>query len=123
MEKQNNCTKTQYMSETFANIEIKRIRSNSNRDKVPKRAYKCDDCGFWHLTSLSTQKQVRKPKEMMIIDNQKSEIDRLKEKNNKLFEQIQDLKTEISKRALIVKSQAKVINKQKEIIKKLRENE
>jgi hypothetical protein len=120
MEQEKNCTKTQYMSETFANIEIKRIRSTSKREKIPKRAYKCDDCGYWHLTSLSDKKEVRKPKEMVIMDNQKAIIETLKEKNNRLFEQINGLKAEISKRALIVKSQAKVILKQKEIIKKLR---
>jgi hypothetical protein len=43
--------KTRYTSEDFALKDIERIQSKSARDKVPQRTYKCNICGFWHLTS------------------------------------------------------------------------
>jgi len=45
------CMKVQYTSEQFALEDIKRIRKQSNRSRVPLRAYYCDKCNFWHLTS------------------------------------------------------------------------
>ena len=32
---------------------LRRIRSNSVRQTVPARAYECDACGGWHLTSAA----------------------------------------------------------------------
>lgn len=47
------CMKVQYTSEKFALDDIARIRSQSNRSRVPMRTYYCDKCNFWHLTSQS----------------------------------------------------------------------
>jgi hypothetical protein len=70
------CVKTPYMSEQYANIEIKRIKAKSSRDTVPKRAYKCDDCGYWHLTSKNDYKKPeKKPKELMVIEKQAARIE------------------------------------------------
>lgn len=51
------CKKTRYSSEVFAMLDIARIRSKSNRDKVPVRAYKCPECKYWHLTSKHSRAQ------------------------------------------------------------------
>lgn len=30
---------------------LRRIKGGSSRDRVPAKAYECDWCGGWHLTS------------------------------------------------------------------------
>lgn len=47
------CMKVQYTSEKFALEDIERIRKKSNRSRIPMRAYYCDKCNFWHVTSKS----------------------------------------------------------------------
>lgn len=46
-----NCTKTAYANEKMANEDIDRIKAKSTRDKKPMRAYHCNKCNLWHLTS------------------------------------------------------------------------
>lgn len=45
------CMKVKYTSEQFALEDIIRIRKQSNRSRIPLRAYYCNNCNFWHLTS------------------------------------------------------------------------
>jgi len=48
------CYKYQYASEDEAKKHLREIRNkgqNSTRHKLPIRAYQCDICPFWHLTS------------------------------------------------------------------------
>ena len=45
------CKKVSYSSQVFALEDLIRIVKKSDRDTVPIRAYKCDFCGKWHLTS------------------------------------------------------------------------
>ena len=48
------CTKYQYASEEEAKRHLRQIRhkgQQSNGHLLPVRAYKCDKCLFWHLTS------------------------------------------------------------------------
>ena len=50
------CDKIGYSSErearTVLNI-FRRNRKASYGKKIPKRAYYCEQCGMWHLTSLA----------------------------------------------------------------------
>ena len=41
------------ISEKAAKAELKRIHNFKNHDKKPTRAYECEKCGGWHLTSLA----------------------------------------------------------------------
>jgi hypothetical protein len=43
------CNKTIYNSAEDAQVMIKYISENRGGKEI--RAYKCDICGFWHLTS------------------------------------------------------------------------
>ena len=45
------CTKSRYASEKMALIDIKRFAKESTRKEIPIRAYHCDKCNSWHLTS------------------------------------------------------------------------
>ena len=52
------CQKYRYSSEEEAKKHIKEIARKSddreyNKHKIPNRAYQCEICGFWHLTSKS----------------------------------------------------------------------
>lgn len=42
--------KTSYPTEAAAVDALRTIRLNSTRRNVPKRAYRCQACGSWHLT-------------------------------------------------------------------------
>jgi hypothetical protein len=45
------CKKKAYSSEEYADNVLQDIRKNSIRAKLPVRSYKCEICGWWHLTS------------------------------------------------------------------------
>jgi hypothetical protein len=40
------------ISEKEAKAELRRIQNLDNHDKKPTRAYECEKCGGWHLTSI-----------------------------------------------------------------------
>lgn len=58
------CNKLIYTSlkdaQTHLNSMRKQLRYQRDH-KIPKRAYKCDDCGYWHLTSKETSHKPKKP--------------------------------------------------------------
>lgn len=61
MKHYNICFKNAYGSEEEAKKELKRIRKTSgspdwNKKKRPVRAYKCNVCYCWHLTSKPAKK-------------------------------------------------------------------
>jgi len=45
------CSKVHYHSYKLAQERLIKIMKYSRRAKKPVRAYKCPDCGLWHLTS------------------------------------------------------------------------
>lgn len=47
------CRKRRFRSHDQAIIGIRLIRNHSDRDRIPARAYYCDECNGWHLTSQS----------------------------------------------------------------------
>lgn len=50
------CKKTTYANQKLANEDIERIQAKSTRDKKPMRAYQCNQCNLWHLTSTPDYK-------------------------------------------------------------------
>jgi uncharacterized Zn finger protein len=45
-----------YPSEGFANGVIRRLKKRRVKSKnVPKRAYRCEHCGYWHLTHFTAK--------------------------------------------------------------------
>lgn len=45
------CAKHRYRDEVAAQMELARIRRDAVRGYVPVRAYRCEWCDGWHLTS------------------------------------------------------------------------
>lgn len=70
------CTKTIFANEEAAKAVIEQIAKKNQDRKRPTRAYKCPDCGHWHLTSLP-------------------DIDKLLQENANLHRQVDDLKQQV----------------------------
>jgi hypothetical protein len=47
------CDKIAFLSEEFAKEQLKLVRKDNRDHKKPIRAYYCNKCGLWHLTSKS----------------------------------------------------------------------
>lgn len=47
------CEKTSFRDEKYATEYLKKLKATSIRQKRPVRAYLCDICLNWHLTSLN----------------------------------------------------------------------
>lgn len=45
------CAKHRYVGEQAANDELANIQAHGRGYKLPARAYVCNYCGGWHLTS------------------------------------------------------------------------
>ena len=56
------CKKVSFDSKEDANRRVKEIDLEEKRDKNPIRSYRCEQCGQWHLTSVSkkTYKHIKK---------------------------------------------------------------
>lgn len=46
------CTKKSYIDKKAANAHIKWIQNTNKESYVPVRAYQCDKCTSWHITSI-----------------------------------------------------------------------
>lgn len=51
------CQKVKFESKEQADTRLQEIRKISKRDKKPLRRYYCPNCGEYHLTSITKQKQ------------------------------------------------------------------
>lgn len=52
------CQKVSFNSKQEASIRIAEIKQeDSEKNKKPRRSYKCPECGMWHLTSWTIPKK------------------------------------------------------------------
>lgn len=65
------CVKTSYATEQFALADIQRINKISTRDNKPVRAYYCNTCKSWHLTSRPDIHEIIKDLALMKEENEK----------------------------------------------------
>ena len=45
------CKKSSFKDQESANKYILKLQATSKRDRIPQRAYLCEKCSTWHLTS------------------------------------------------------------------------
>jgi hypothetical protein len=45
------CKKSSFKDQESANKYILKLQATSKRDRIPQRAYLCEKCNTWHLTS------------------------------------------------------------------------
>lgn len=67
------CKKVSFINEDFAIQYIKKLKETSKRTKVPSRAYLCEICLNWHLTSSGEyplEEKERQSKAKTRFDNQ-----------------------------------------------------
>jgi|TARA_B110000093_G_C12799011_1_gene337974 cell division protein FtsB len=62
-----NCTKVSFASEKDANEHIQRIKEKSGRRVLPTRAYACNKCPNYHLTSQPNWVELTKTLEGKIV--------------------------------------------------------
>jgi len=79
------CKKVKFVNEQSALMYIKKVKETSVRDKKPVRAYLCEKCLAWHLTSIESKENMQLVYAQREIANLKSklahrdaEIERLK---------------------------------------------
>jgi predicted RNase H-like nuclease (RuvC/YqgF family) len=75
------CRKVKFSDENSALFTIKKIEENSTIKKKPNRAYLCEKCNCWHLTSRP---------DIYVIQNENKE---LKKKTEELIKTIEELST------------------------------
>lgn len=51
------CKKVSFTDEKFANDYLKKLHKTSSREIKPVRAYLCEHCLCWHLTSIRSEEQ------------------------------------------------------------------
>jgi len=54
------CEKVMYCSEKLAKDVLRKISIKEQDHKKPQRAYECEKCGAWHLTSIPFEKWEKK---------------------------------------------------------------
>lgn len=51
--KPNACKKVQFANEAFALAHLKRLNETALYPKKTTATYLCEECGFWHLTTMN----------------------------------------------------------------------
>lgn len=54
----NICKKTSFLSEKFADLHIKKLRETGKYNPKIFRAYLCEKCHCWHLTTTTKEEEV-----------------------------------------------------------------
>ena len=96
------CKKTSFANETLANEFIKKLQKTSHRDKIIKRAYLCELCYNWHLTSLESAESLQISHLKNLLENKESQINNLKKENEKQNNKINLLTTELEKQTNVI---------------------
>ena len=107
MEKSENlyCKKVSFIDEANALKYIKKLKETSKRNKVPQRAYLCEVCLNWHLTSsteainpdsnqAATLKTTIGRLERKLVDAE-NRIKRLEKEKAKHHEQVYELNQKV----------------------------
>lgn len=83
----NECSKVYFADEKNALLYIEKLHKTSVRDKKPVRAYLCEKCLCWHLTSIESKEN----RQIVYLNRQ---INNLKAKVLHLQNEISQLKNE-----------------------------
>lgn len=85
------CGKASFINQKYADEYIKKLKETSVRYKRPKRAYLCEACLNWHLTSSPEEKDDSIPdKRDKYIESLKKQVESLIKKNKNQQETIKN---------------------------------
>ncbi len=87
-EEMTECKKTKFINEATAYLYIKKYKETSRRDTIPVRAYLCDQCLVWHVTSRSDYFESLAKKYKYQVRIKKLHIIRLEERIKELKSKI-----------------------------------
>lgn len=85
------CKKTKFADQASAMFYIAKLKATSCRDKIPQRAYLCEYCLSWHITSIKLTPDQR------VIANLRAKVDHLKMELKRRDEAIVKLKDKYEK--------------------------
>lgn len=68
------CKKVSFATEAFAEYYIDKLKKTSTRTVKPVRAYLCENCLAWHLTSIESKDNMQLVYKDRQIVNLKSKI-------------------------------------------------
>lgn len=83
------CTKVSFANEKYADFYINKLKKTSKRKVIPVRAYLCEKCFSWHLTSTMNVESDR-------AEVLKKHVVQLQNKCAKYKRQVNDLITTIN---------------------------
>ena len=83
------CTKVCFVDEKFALRYIDKLNKTSYRDIKPVRAYLCEKCLCWHLTSIESRENREAVYLGRQINNLKAKILHLQNENNYLKKKLE----------------------------------
>lgn len=75
------CKKVSFADEKFAQIYIDKLQKTSNRRLIPVRAYLCEKCLLWHLTSIESRENMQLVYKERQINNLKAKVIHLQNEN------------------------------------------
>jgi hypothetical protein len=119
------CKKTKYSSKEYAEFGIVHIQEKSFKAKIPVRAYLCEKCKCWHLTSKPDYFELQKEIELLKernkeLENVVKENELLKEKNKELGNLSKSESYNNANRDNLVQKLHEAISNKDKIIKNLR---
>jgi len=68
------CKKVKFVNEASAEMYIKKLKGTSVRAKKPVRAYLCEKCLSWHLTSIEAKENMQLVYANREINNLKAKV-------------------------------------------------
>ena len=77
------CDKVSFLNEKYANEHIAKIKKESKRKVIPTRAYECNKCPNWHLTSQPNWRESIKTMEGQVT-KLKGQVQSLERRNSAL---------------------------------------
>lgn len=83
------CKKVNFINEAFALTYIEKLHKTSVRRLIPVRAYLCEKCLAWHLTSIQSKENMDKVYLERQIANLKSKVEHLKNENEILKQKLE----------------------------------
>lgn len=99
-----NCTKTKFADEASEEFYISKLKRTSVRDRVPLRAYLCQYCCCWHLTSkVDTHQPIKVLEIEKENDRLKLEIDTMNKKMARMRVELAQLRDIIINRNKTIK--------------------
>jgi len=95
MEKENSCNKVCFCDEEAALFYIDKLQKTSKRKRIPVRAYLCDKCLTWHITSTKCYSYDSIKKLEGKVKRKENHINELNKINRNLKEKVENMTEEI----------------------------